>query len=68
MIKYYAIVFIILLSLKLWVRKEIEMEFRTAIVDELGDIIYWRDELQQDEIYDILASHPEWCMKAIEVQ
>ena len=53
MIKYYAIVFIILLSLKLWVRKEIEMEFRTAIVDELGDIIYWRDELQQDEIYDI---------------
>ena len=68
MIKYYAIVFIILLSLKLWVRKEIEMEFRTAIVDELGDVMYWCDELQKDEFYDILASHPEWCIKAIEMQ
>ena len=41
--------------------------YRTAIVDELGDIVYWCDELKGDEQIDkILDEHPEWSRKAIE--
>lgn len=42
--------------------------YRTAIVDELGWVMYWCDELQGDEqIEAILEGHPEWSVKAIEV-
>ena len=44
------------------------MEFRTAIVDELGHIMFWCDELQdEDQIKCILNSHPEWNRKCIEI-
>ena len=48
--------------------KEIDnMEYRTAIVDETGCVMWWCDELQGNEqIECILVSHPEWSMKAIE--
>lgn len=43
------------------------MEYRTAIVDELGQVMAWCDELQGwEQIECILNSHPEWSMKAIE--
>lgn len=46
----------------------VTMEFRTAIVDELGHIMFWCDELQdEDQIECILNSHPEWNRKCIEV-
>lgn len=42
--------------------------YRTAIVDELGSVMYWCNELQgQEQIDTILGSHPEWCVKAIQI-
>lgn len=42
------------------------MVFRTAIVDELGFVMFWCDELQDnDQIECILAGHPEWSIKTI---
>ncbi len=44
------------------------MEFRTAIVDECGCVIFWCDELQgNDQIECILDGHPEWSVETIEV-
>ena len=46
----------------------IDMEFRSAIIDELGCVMYWCDELQdEDQIECILNSHPEWSRKCIEM-
>lgn len=42
------------------------MEFRRAIVDELGMIMYWCSDLTEDEQNDILYYHPEWSIKCIE--
>ncbi len=43
------------------------MEFRSAIVDETGWVMFWCDELQnQEQIECILESHPEWSCKCIE--
>lgn len=43
------------------------MKFRTAIVDELGWVMFWCDELQDiEQIECILESHPEWSVRAIE--
>ena len=44
------------------------MEFRSAIVDELGYVMYWCDELQdEDQIEYILDNHPEWSRKCIQM-
>ena len=44
------------------------MEFRTAIVDETGCVMWWCDELQDGEqIEVILVGHPEWSVETIEV-
>ena len=43
------------------------MEFRSAIVDELGCVMFWCDELQgEEQIECILDSHPEWSIQYIE--
>lgn len=43
------------------------MEFRTAIVDETGCVMFWVDTLQgDDQVEAILAAHPEWSCVAIE--
>lgn len=43
------------------------MEFRTAIVDEVGRVMFWVDTLQgEDQVEVILATHPEWSCVAIE--
>lgn len=35
--------------------------YRTAIVDELGNVMFWCDELQNEkQIEYLLVSHPEW--------
>ena len=42
--------------------------YRTAIVDELNEVMWWCDELQgQEQIDSILEGHPEWCVRAIKV-
>ena len=44
------------------------MEFRSAIVDELGYVMYWCDELQdEDQIECILDNHLEWSRKYIQM-
>ena len=42
--------------------------YRSAIVNELGHIMFWCDKLQGDEqIECILNSHPEWSVKCVEM-
>jgi hypothetical protein len=43
------------------------MEFRTAIVDETGWVMFWCDQLQGwEQIECILEVHPEWNVRVIE--
>ena len=39
--------------------------YKTAIVDELGHVMFWCDELYEEEIECILNGHPEWSVKCI---
>jgi len=43
------------------------MEFKSAIVDECGDVVYWCEELSSDEIETILANHPEWRTRCVQM-
>lgn len=43
------------------------MEFRSAIVDECGTVMYWRSELTFQEEIEILDSHPEWSIVCVEI-
>lgn len=43
------------------------MEFRTAIVDELGWVMFWCSDLTEEEKLNILYDHPEWSIKCIEL-
>lgn len=43
------------------------MEYRSAIVDEIGHVMFWCDELQgEEQIECILNGHPEWKREYIE--
>lgn len=47
-------------------RSVIDMEYRSAIVDETGWVMFWCDELQGEaQIECILNSNPEWTKKCI---
>ncbi len=35
-------------------------EYRTVIVDELGDIKYFCCEITEEKEMEILETHPEW--------
>ena len=41
------------------------IEYRTAIVDECGDVVMWCEDMDQDEIEEILEDHIEWRMRCI---
>lgn len=42
------------------------MYFRTAIVNELGEVVFWRDEVQDEYQFQcILESHPEWTVRCV---
>lgn len=42
--------------------------YRSAIVNELGYVMFWCNELQGDEqIECILNNHPEWSVKCVEI-
>ena len=43
------------------------IEYRRSIVDECGEVRYWCKDMSNEEIYDILKSHPEWKKDCIEV-
>lgn len=40
--------------------------YRTAIVDECGEVMYWCSELNFMQQMEILDKHPEWTKRAIE--
>ena len=45
---------------------KIMLELKTAIVNELGEIIQWCEDLTDNEIDEILVNHPEWRIACIE--
>lgn len=42
------------------------IEFKSAIVDELGNIVCWCENLSDEEIEEILTNHIEWRKTCIE--
>lgn len=42
------------------------LEYRTAIVDECGDIIAWCDNLSHEERNQILEENPEWSVQCVQ--
>lgn len=42
------------------------VEFRSAIVDECGYVVYWCNELSENKIYEILEEHQEWRLACVE--
>lgn len=39
--------------------------YLTALVDELGMVQFWCEDLTEKEIADLLEEFPEWTKKAI---
>lgn len=44
------------------------LKFESAIVDELGVILYWCEDLSDAEIDEILSNHPEYRIDSIEIE
>ncbi len=42
------------------------LEFKSAIVDECGDVVYWCENLTDNKIDEILVNHPEWRIACIQ--
>ena len=40
--------------------------YRRALVNELGHVMFWCDELRDGQIECILNGHPEWSVKCVE--
>lgn len=42
--------------------------YKRAIVDEIGCVMFWCDDLREDEqIESILNEHPDWFVKCVEI-
>lgn len=41
--------------------------YKSAIVDELDNVMYWCDDLSAEEMKLILSSHPEWAIEVVEL-
>lgn len=41
--------------------------YRSATVNELGHVMFWRDESRPEQIECILNEHPEWSVKCVEI-
>lgn len=39
------------------------LEFRSAIVDELGEVMHWCSDLSKAEIDRIMDEHEEWRIR-----
>ena len=44
------------------------VEYRSAIVDECGAVVYWCSELTKSQIINILGRHEEWRIRYIELR
>lgn len=49
------------------IESEVMQMYRSAIVNELGDVMFWRDELLPKQIECILNEHSEWSVKCVEI-
>lgn len=38
---------------------------KLAIVNELGEVMYWCEDLDYDTITDILCDNPEWMQRGV---
>lgn len=41
--------------------------YGSAIVNELGHMMFWIDELRPDQITCLLDCHLEWSVKCVEI-
>lgn len=41
--------------------------YRSAIVDELGEVMHWCSDLTSEQVYQIMCDHPEWTCDLIEI-
>lgn len=41
--------------------------YRSAIVNEIGHVMFWCDDLRREQIECILNGHPEWFVKCVEI-
>ena len=49
-------------------RNEVMQMYRSAIVNELGHVMFWCDDLRgKKQIECILNGHPEWFVKCVEI-
>jgi hypothetical protein len=55
-------------KLKILLKKrfKIMLEFKSAIVDECGCVVYWCENLTDNEIDEILTKYPEYRIACIE--
>lgn len=44
------------------------MEYKTAVVDECGTVLYWVEEIGRYEAEQLVKDHPEWSIKAILIE
>lgn len=42
--------------------------YRSAIVNEIGHVMFWCDDLRREQIECILNGHLEWFVKCVEFQ
>lgn len=47
--------------------REVNKMYRSAIVDELGEVMYWCSDLTSEQVYQIMCDHPEWTCDLIEI-
>lgn len=43
------------------------LEFKSAIIDELGEIVAWCSDFTESEIEEILANHSEYSIRCIQI-
>ena len=44
------------------------MFYRSAIVDELGNVMFWCSELSETEKNYLLATHKGWSIKRVPIR
>lgn len=43
------------------------LEYKSAIIDELGEIVAWCNEFTESEIEEILENHTEYSIRCIQI-
>jgi len=55
---------------KSWILKEEKdmnkYDFRSAVVDECGDVVAWVDEIGNTKAWELIDNHPEWNIVCID--